>query len=237
MAQRLSQASLVAERVDTTITIPDASLDDDDSPGFVDRIARAEEAMAEWVTTLGEIQEQILTIGQITTDAAERIKVADSQGKGLANRLVVFRQLSADLDPPAEGIQHLSNSFASQMNDVDSGIQAILEKAAEELRDGPNSELLRQLDEFSDQIRTLAESADSGLGALNEMVASITPVENQSRNLRPVLRKLRRGLVVLVDGRDVINGWVSSVDNFVTSQSRIQPRDNDASTQAMRLSG
>jgi hypothetical protein len=61
--------------------------------------------------------------------------------------------------------------------------------------------------------------ADSGLGALNEMVASITPVENQSRNLRPVLRKLRRGFVVLVDGRDVINGWVSSVDNFVTSHT------------------
>jgi len=216
MAERLSRASLVVEKVDATTIVDDSDLDDDDSPGFVDRLARAEEAMSEWVATLGEIQAHILAIGEITTDAAERISVAESRGMGLAGRLEVFRQLSENLDPSADGIQELSNSFVSQMNDIDSGVHAILEKAAEEMQDAPDPELVRQLGEFLDQIRDLAKSADSGLGALLTLVETIASVENQSRNLRPVLRKLRRGFTVLLDGRDVINSWVSSVEKFLT---------------------
>ncbi|ODU24654.1 MAG: hypothetical protein ABS80_11805 [Pseudonocardia sp. SCN 72-51] len=165
--------------------------------------------MTEWAATLTSLQEPIVAVGEVTKAAGERVTEADRRGAGMAGRLEVFRQLSEDLSPHADSIQELGNSFASQMNDVDSGIQAIFDQAAEELRDESNPQLPEQLATFVDQLRTLAGAANEGLGALQGMVDAIAGVENQSRSLRPVLRKLRLGLTVLIDGRDVMNSWVA----------------------------
>ena len=215
MAERLSRASMVAENVDSASVLEEFF--DDDSPGFFDRIARAERAMGEWATTLNDLQPPIIVVGEVTTRAAEQIKAADARSTGMAGRLEVYRQLAENLDPPATEIQELANSFASQMNDVDSGIQAILEQAAVEIEGDSRDGLPRQLADFRNQIADLATAADAGLGALDQMVNVIASVENQSRNLRPVLRKLRQGLTVLLDGREVINGWVSKVEYFLQS--------------------
>jgi TIR domain len=212
MAQRLAQAGLQVEQVDTS-AVPDVGeLDDDDSPGFIDLLARAEEAMAGWVDTLGNLNSSIETVAAITTDGAARIKVAESRGKPLAGRLEVFRQLAVEFDAPSSEIQETANVFTSQLNDIDAGIQTIIAKAIEELDEGSGESLLGQLAEFRGQLQVLAEAADEGLGALSGMVDSINSVEDQSRNIRPILRRMRRGLTVLADGRNVINGWVVSVD-------------------------
>ncbi|MBN9109619.1 MAG: TIR domain-containing protein [Pseudonocardia sp.] len=209
MAERLAKATAQAETVEVIVPPDEATVDADDSPGFIDRVVRAEQAMTEWAATLTSLQEPIVAVGEVTKAAGERVTEADRRGAGMAGRLEVFRQLSEDLSPHADSIQELGNSFASQMNDVDSGIQAIFDQAAEELRDESNPQLPEQLATFVDQLRTLAGAANEGLGALQGMVDAIAGVENQSRSLRPVLRKLRLGLTVLIDGRDVMNSWVA----------------------------
>jgi hypothetical protein len=213
MAERLSRAGLTAENVDSAAVLDNA--DDDDLPGFFDRMAKTEVALKEWVQTLNALQPPIMVVGEVAALAGERTKAADARGAGIAGRLEVFSQLAVDLDPAAIEIQELAHSFTSQMNDVDSGMRAILEQAAAEIDEDSRGDLLRQLAEFGVEITTLATAADTGLGALEQMVTAIASVENQSRNLRPVLRTLRQGLSMLLDGREVINGWAANIEDFL----------------------
>lgn len=213
MAERLMHASLLAETVNA-VPIVDQE-DEDDSPGFADRVASAEQAMMDWAGTLTGLEAPILEVGQAVADAAGQIGKSDAAGAGMAGRLEAYRKLSEDLNRPAEQIQTLSNAFAVQMNDVDLGMQALFEQADKELQDASDPELPEKFQEFAGQIRDLAASAKTGLGSLGVMVDSIGSVENQSRNLRPVLRKLRRSFTVLMDGQEVINSWGSSADEIL----------------------
>ena len=62
-------------------------------------------------------------------------------------------------------------------------------------------------------LQELATNADYGLGALSGMVEAISPVEKMSRDLRPALRKLRQGLTVMMEGREVTNEWARLVES------------------------
>ena len=44
------------------------------------------------------------------------------------------------------------------------------------------------------------------------MINAITPVEKMSRDLRPVLRRLRQGLTTMVEAREVTDEWVHLID-------------------------
>ncbi|MGH4011038.1 MAG: TIR domain-containing protein [Pseudonocardiaceae bacterium] len=214
LANRLASASMTVETVDTSpiereLADEDA---DDEAPGFIDRVARAEEAMGEWASTADQIQESVHEVGSIVEAAGKRIKAGDARGKGFAARLTVARALAHELEPSADRLQQLGNEFSSQLSDVDSGIRAILDRVPEELQTNPES--MEQVLDFVRSMRELATSADEGLGSLATMISAIEPVERDSRNLRPVLRKLRRGLTVLMDSRAITNDWIKLLDDL-----------------------
>lgn len=222
MADRLARAALAVEQVEPPV--PTISIDpeeEDDAPGFVDKVARAEEAMEEWVGTLEKIQKYIEEVGEITQAAGTRIQEADGRGGGMSSRLTIFRDLAREMDPVAEGIQDQSNIFVTQMMDVDAGIKVLVEQGFLEFSGTRDPDLLRSVQTFREQVDGLAVASREGLGALEQMVTAIAPVESQSRNLRPVLRKLRRGLSVMLDGRDVINSWVGQVDELLTRMTAL----------------
>jgi methyl-accepting chemotaxis protein len=181
----------------------------------VDRIAAAETGLQEVAATLGEVTETIQEITELTTTAAAKMKDADKRTNSMAGRIVLYKEFAEELAGPAQNIQDLSNLFTRHLNDVDSGIRAIFEKAREELDSGESGpELIEKVDEFADQLRDLADSSETGLGSLQLMVDAISGAEKQSRSLRPVLRKMRRGLAVLIDGKNVIRNWVDLADAF-----------------------
>ena len=112
------------------------------------------------------------------------------------------------------------------MNDIDVGIRAIFKQAEVEIGQGVTQpDVVGQVHEFVSMLRNLSASADEGLGSLQAMIDSISAVENQSRNSRPVFRKLRRGLAVLLDGRSVIRGWVALADDFETRIPQTSKQD------------
>jgi hypothetical protein len=135
----------------------------------------------------------------------------------MAGRVAAFRDLANELEPHADSIQNLSNAFTTQMNDIDLGIRAIFRQAELEIGQGVTQpDFVDQANEFLRILRDLSASADEGLGSLQVMIDSISAVENHSRNMRAVFRKLRRGLAILLDGRSVIGDWVALADDFRT---------------------
>ena len=136
--------------------------DEDNSPGMIDRLAKAEEALPQWLESVQGIGYEIEIIGRIMQDATTDINKSSAQGKGFAHRLAIARQIAKQLGEPTEKIWTFGNEFASQLHAVDEGFHAIIERAPVEITENPESE--REVCQFFEMIRQLSASAHEGLG-------------------------------------------------------------------------
>jgi hypothetical protein len=134
----------------------------------------------------------------------------DKQGKGFAARLTAARRMAKELDGPAQRIDSLGEQFARQLYEIDQGVRLLIERLPGEVEEDPEGR--QTACEFFQSVRLMADSAEDGLGALKEMVDAMSPIEGMSRDLRPRLRKLRHGLTLMYEGRDVIRSWVTQID-------------------------
>lgn len=209
MAERLAAATAIADQTN----IADAVLalveeDADDAPGDIDLMGQAESVMPEWSETVALIGKEIESIGVLMQEATGDINSANP--KGFAARLTVFRKTASKLKGPAENIRTFGEQFTKQLNDVDQGMTVIIQKIGVEAGTGATEKA--NACEFFASIRAMAESSETGLGALKQMIEAIQPIEAMSRDLRPPLKTLRRGLTSMYEGREVINSWVDLID-------------------------
>ncbi|MEN3320656.1 MAG: hypothetical protein V7643_4058 [Mycobacterium sp.] len=207
LANRLSMAAASAEKVDVGSTTEQliGNEDSDDSPGFVDKIARSETALPEWNETVIVITAEIERVGELMQDAATEIANRDARGGGFAGRLDVARTLTEKLEEPAAKLQELANQFTAQLNEVDLGVRAIIDLIPNEAESQPRN--IPQIMKFLSSIKYLIKQGKQGLGSLEGMMSSIQANEGTTRSLRPVLRKLRNALTILYEGRLVLDEW------------------------------
>jgi len=196
----------------------------DDSPGSIDLLANSEEKLNKTPKTLSAIGQDIGIIGQMMHEATGEIRQADSQGKGFAGRLIIARRLTHHLTEPTNHIWSLSNEFASQLHDVDEGFRVIIERAPAEIMDDTESK--DNFCTFIKSVRNLNDSSNVSLESIQEMIKAIEPLEKMSRDLRPVLRRLRQGLTILVESTAVISEWVHLIES-----SGVDCGDTDSRTQ------
>jgi hypothetical protein len=145
------------------------------------------------------------------TSGTEQINMAATTPKtDLAVRLRVLKSTARELEPPVNEIEKLSQAFARNLYDVDAGVRYAIEQTSIEVEAGNLS--LQDACEFFTTIREFAASAEEGLGSTQGMVDSIAPIEKLSRDIRPVLRTLRKALTRMIEGRDVIRPWLALMD-------------------------
>jgi len=209
LATRLFEANRQTEKATTPIAtsvIKVSEIIEDDSPGFVDKLATFEENLPKLGETLRIITKDIELIGQINEKAAADIQRGKAQGKGFGATLSIARLVAAQMADPTDRIWASSNEYASQLHKVDEGVRPIIERAPEEIRETPEAK--KAFCDFFKSIHTLSESARVGLDSTQGMINSSEPLEKMSRDLRPVVRRLRQGLMILVESRSVIDEWV-----------------------------
>lgn len=210
LATRLVEANRRAQEVDIVTNVlqinqaPDETVDD--SPGLIDRLARAEVTLPEWQETIEAIGREIEQIGKLLREATTDLRQGAAQGKGFAAKLIVARRLAHQLGEPIERVWSFGNAFASQLHDVDEGVRSYIERAPAELQERPDAKA--DVCAFFESVRVMSANTRAGLGALQDMVDSIAPIEKMSRDLRPALRRLRQGLTVMVEVRGVSDEWV-----------------------------
>jgi len=214
LATRLVEANKRAEETNLAIVPEKAGVAEkniDEVPGFIDRLASAEETLEKWPKTLEAMTQDMQLIGQIMQGGTDNIQRASSQGKGFSARLIVARQVATQLNEPTEHIRSLSNEFATQIHDVDEGFRTIIERAPTEIAENPDA--LENFCAFFEAVRNLAASTRYALESSQTMINSIEPLEKMSRDMRPVLRRLRQGLTILVESMEVSNEWVRLIDS------------------------
>ena len=214
LATRLVEANRHAEEVDVTAKALQIreTLDGiiDNSPGLLDQLARAEETLPKWKETVEAVGREIELIGQVMQEAAADISRSNSQGKGFASRLLVAREIARRLVEPVDRIQSFGNEYASQLHDVDEGFRAIIERASAEIQENPAAKA--DICAFFESVRYLSEAASKALENVQMMIETIAPIEKMSRDMRPALRRLRQGLTIMVEAREVSDEWVRLID-------------------------
>ena len=111
---------------------------------------------------------------------------------------------------PAENVWSLGNEFVSQLHQIDPGFRAIIEQAPIEVRNSPES--TAHVCSFFKAVRELSDGAREGLESVQSMIDAISPLESMSRDLRGPLRRLRQGLTLLVEAREVTDEWVEMIE-------------------------
>ena len=214
LAARLVEANANADRAGMTVASlkAEAAADEgaDDTPGVLDRLAGMEEAYPEWQATLESIGQDIQLIGQIMEQATADMEKGDKQGKGFAARLVVTRRVARKLSEPAERLRSSGNDFASQMHDVDEGTRILIALAPEQVAE--NAEARSEVCDLFHALRELSATAHESLGSVQFMVDEISSLEGMSRDLRPPLRRLKQGLTLMLEAREVTDEWVRLMD-------------------------
>jgi len=174
-------------------------------------MATAENTLPKFVKTVETIGREVEHIGQVMQQATADIQQGDRQAKGFAGRVLITRRLAHHLSEPAERVWSLGNDYASQLHDIDQGLRVIIKGASEEIGQNPNSKA--DVCAFFDAVRSMSRAAHDGLDSTQQMIDAIAPVEKISRDLRPVLRRLRQGLTMMVEAREVSDEWVQLIDS------------------------
>lgn len=215
LANKLVEANKQAEKLalfTTAQTKIEEVFEDgtDELPGSMDLLANSEETLQKLPETLNAITADINLIGQIMREATSDIERANKQGKGFSARIVVARQIATRLSKPTERIWVQSNVYASQIHDVDSGFRIIFEHAPTEIRDNPETKIY--FCNFFEVTRKMADAAEGAIESFQLMFTASEPLEKMSRDLRPVLRRLKQGLTNLIESTGVSREWIHLID-------------------------
>lgn len=176
---------------------------DEDALGSLDLMALAETAMPAWSDTMTAVRQEVEMAGELAEEATAEMAAGDKHGKGFAARLTAARTFAQKLDPHAQRIEELGNEFTTHLYNIDGGIRAMLAQ----LDSVETEENKAAAAEFKAVVHTMAISSREGLGAIQSFVDSIVSVEGTSRDLRLPLRRMRKGLTVMVEGQRVIDEW------------------------------
>ncbi len=206
LADRLVVANRDAERAaatDEAIVRAETSQEDF---GSMELLAAFETAIPALTATTVAIGDAISDISAATNEAGEMLN-EQGTNSSFARRLLVLRQFAEGLREPSGRIDSLSEDFARQLHDVDLGVRLIIERAPHE----PENE--ESFNTFFDSVRAMVTSANEGLGALKTMIDAAAPLEGLSRDIRPPLRDMRRGLTRVHEGLGIMNSWIGLLDS------------------------
>jgi hypothetical protein len=194
--------------------------DSDDTLGTLDALTEMEEKFTLTPKTLEEMTSQIEKIGQIMNEATSDMQKPTGLKSGFAHKQMIARRTAFRLNEPTEQIWELSNKLSSQMHTLDIGIRIIIGNAKKEIQENPETE--KNFCAFFNSIRRMVTSSDIALESTQNMIKSTEPLDKMSRDLRPVLRRLRQGLTVFIEINELQKEWIKLIDNLELSCEDIE---------------
>lgn len=213
LATRLVEANKQAEKATSAIVAKiEETLEEgvDNAPGRMDLLASSEEMLFKLPETLNALTEDINLIGEIMRESTSGIEQANKHGKGFSARLIVTRQAATRLSEPTERIWSLSNIYASQIHDVDAGFRIIFEQAPTEIKDSPETKT--HFCKFFETVHTMSNASEGAIESFQKMLMASEPLEKMSRDLRPVLRRLKQGLTNVIESTSVSREWIRLIE-------------------------
>jgi hypothetical protein len=160
--------------------------------------------------TLDELTQEMVKFGDIMRQATADMQKPNNAKSGFAYKQMISRRTALQLQEPTERIWLLSNELSSHLHTVDQGYRIIIGRANEEIKDNVDSK--KSFCTFFNAVRKLVANAQESIGAMETMIKSTEPLDKMSRDLRPVTRRLRQGLTIMIELRGMYQEWVDLID-------------------------
>lgn len=199
IAERVSQPS-VEEIGQATPAVGEPA----DAPGFLDLMAVAEEAMPRWTSTIEQFGPAMEALAAAAEMATVEMEKSDARGAGFGGRLNVARLYAAAVTEPAEEILELGSRYAADLVEIDPAIRTLIRHAEEE---EPEGEELDSVCELFASMQYLVRESRSAVESLEELIASMRPVEKMTKIVRAPHATIRKGLRNVTDGQAVLEEW------------------------------
>ncbi|MGW9448093.1 TIR domain-containing protein [Streptomyces sp. NPDC055632] len=183
---------------------PQSSRGPEEQPGFIEVMAKAEEALPTWLDTVQRFAGIIALIGQESVWASEKMNSSDARGGGFAGRMRVAEQLAERLTVPVGEVDELGTQYWDALSSIDPGIIGFIRRAGE----SDLSEEDRQAaQEFFKEIAELSSVTKGTTAQLQEFSDSIGGAARSSSRLRPQFRTIQAAVQKVIDGQTVIDEW------------------------------
>lgn len=181
-----------------------------DEPGLLDLLEQGERALPAAAATMEAINAVLENFTRITEQASEEINRSDKAGKGSAGRLAAARNLARNFAEPVTIFLDLANTFESQMVAADAAVKLMISSAPAAVDFDPAFK--PALCEFFRTTRTTAQSTNAMLDQYEVLNDNLGQAESLSRDLRPILQQMRKGIATISAAASVIDGWVKAID-------------------------
>lgn len=188
----------------------DASVGEEDAPGFLELLAEMETGTQSLVQTMSAATSIIQDIGAVYTEATESVRQADARGGGAAARLAIADQTAKKLDEQAARLEVVSGEYAHTVDRIDPGIQYLLGRLADD------PEQLAEIPDFLGQVQALCEAARTGIDGSLTMQAHALEIGKASRSLKRVGQRLSPSFKRFADASSHIASWGDLVHTIPT---------------------
>jgi hypothetical protein len=196
-------------------SLPDSFTDEDgtseDQPGFLEVIAKAEEAFPAWTQSMLSIASALTTVNELSTSTAEQARASDNSGGGASGKLRVILEFARQLANPAQEIYDLGTKFGVEISDINAGIMTLLNMAESE---AISEEDAPQVESFFEVLIGLAEQSEQAREMLAGFAQTIQDMPNASRALRNPYRLISDGIQRMMDGLSLIESWRPKVNEI-----------------------
>lgn len=208
LATRISH---ISEALTVSLPRPDVSAEEsasgdaaeaDESPGLVDMMAEAEEALPRIAETLEQIGIEIETLAELSVEATRMVEEADARGaKPAAARLRSATWLARALDDPAAKLAALGHSYAADLVKVDPMVLTLLDEPVTNASEAADKAA------FAKSVVELVRASSPAIEGLTGMLSGMEEAARLSMPLRNPVRKIRLALRGVLDGRSIIERW------------------------------
>jgi len=205
LAKQLMDANARRDRaaeLESEATVPVGAVEIE-PPGFIDQIAAGEEAIPGWLASIHSMSEQLVEINAAMDRSMREVVQLNHEHRGIQGRLIVAKRLAAILKPLVDRITQDAEAFLSGMYGFDALVQAVATAQVSQA----NSDDRRQLCDLSSTLSSLCDAADDTMVSVKPLIGHAQQMESLSRDLRPVMRTLRQGLLRLVESQAFISEW------------------------------
>jgi hypothetical protein len=216
MAKRLadaSRAAIAAELpapIDAISPFPGSEGGTAEEPGLMDILAAGQIGMQGVSATSVAMTEEMAKFNSFVGKATGDIRRSDQEGRGPVDRLAIAKELAQNLTQPADRFFQLANEYASQMYDADRGTRTLISLAPDEIKRNPDSKSV--VCQFFDIIIATAQKAQFLATTLGEFSQGLAKSETLSRDLRPPLQTMKRGVAIVMEASSLADGWLKAIE-------------------------
>jgi hypothetical protein len=198
LATRL--ASIAAEPVVVTPGAIGGAYEAVDTPGLLETMVAAEEAMERVPRLLEHVTELMETVNVAVGEATAQASGATG-GKVFAARLAAAHRLATAIREPAAEFKATASEYANDMVALDAGVLTLIRQI--EAGDLEGEEVAG----FLGSIRELAGVMDDVSGNIDEFLRVLPETAALSRELRAPIGDLQEGSLRMSDGTAIVLEW------------------------------